>query len=150
MSKIVYKNKKQHRGIEPLPSEWKPEALPLHQCCINKANKNCFFFQFLLEFYKTTLSFSNIYDNIITLYWNARICDDSYYYTFFWIYKNSINLNQLNKIKYFSNQLNIKIMNNLTKYFSTAPVVAFISLSLISGLIIEVNRYFPDPLIFAF
>ena len=44
----------------------------------------------------------------------------------------------------------IKLMNNLTKYFSTAPVVAFIALSLISGLIIEVNRYFPDPLIFAF
>ena len=44
----------------------------------------------------------------------------------------------------------IKFMNNLTKYFSTAPVVAFIALSLISGLIIEVNRYFPDPLIFAF
>ena len=41
-------------------------------------------------------------------------------------------------------------MNNLTKYFSTAPVVAFIVLSFISGLIIEVNRYFPDPLIFAF
>lgn len=46
--------------------------------------------------------------------------------------------------------LSIKLMNNLTKYFSTAPVVAFIALSLISGLIIEVNRYFPDPLIFAF
>nr|YP_010447293.1 photosystem I subunit IX [Halimeda opuntia]UTN43213.1 photosystem I subunit IX [Halimeda opuntia] len=41
-------------------------------------------------------------------------------------------------------------MNNLIKYFSTAPVVAFISLSLIAGFIIEVNRYFPDPLIFAF
>nr|YP_009519510.1 photosystem I reaction center subunit IX [Rhipiliopsis peltata]AYC65526.1 photosystem I reaction center subunit IX [Rhipiliopsis peltata] len=41
-------------------------------------------------------------------------------------------------------------MNNLTKYFSTAPVVAFLSLSFIVSLIIEVNRYFPDPLIFAF
>nr|YP_009518910.1 photosystem I reaction center subunit IX [Boodleopsis pusilla]AYC64884.1 photosystem I reaction center subunit IX [Boodleopsis pusilla] len=41
-------------------------------------------------------------------------------------------------------------MNNLIKYFSTAPVVAFLSLSFISGLIIEVNRFFPDPLIFAF
>jgi len=41
-------------------------------------------------------------------------------------------------------------MNYLIKYFSTAPVVAFITLSLISGLIIEINRYFPDPLIFAF
>nr|YP_009519384.1 photosystem I reaction center subunit IX [Pseudocodium devriesii]AYC65422.1 photosystem I reaction center subunit IX [Pseudocodium devriesii] len=41
-------------------------------------------------------------------------------------------------------------MNNLIKYFSTAPVVTFICLSLVSSLIIEVNRYFPDPLIFAF
>nr|YP_009472548.1 photosystem I reaction center subunit IX [Chlorodesmis fastigiata]ARO74227.1 photosystem I reaction center subunit IX [Chlorodesmis fastigiata] len=41
-------------------------------------------------------------------------------------------------------------MNNLKKYFSTAPVVAFILLSFISGFIIEINRYFPDPLIFAF
>lgn len=41
-------------------------------------------------------------------------------------------------------------MNNLIKYFSTAPVIAFFSLTFIAGLIIEVNRYFPDPLIFAF
>nr|YP_009519098.1 photosystem I reaction center subunit IX [Callipsygma wilsonis]AYC65042.1 photosystem I reaction center subunit IX [Callipsygma wilsonis] len=41
-------------------------------------------------------------------------------------------------------------MNNLLKYFSTAPVVAFLSLCFILGFIIEVNRYFPDPLIFAF
>nr|BBD21549.1 photosystem I reaction center subunit IX [Rhipidosiphon lewmanomontiae] len=41
-------------------------------------------------------------------------------------------------------------MTNLTKYFSTAPVVAFILLSFISSFIIEVNRYFPDPLVFAF
>ena len=41
-------------------------------------------------------------------------------------------------------------MNNFTKYLSTAPVVAFLVLSFISGFIIEVNRYFPDPLIFAF
>ena len=33
LTKFELKNKKQHRGIEPLPSEWKPEALPLHQCC---------------------------------------------------------------------------------------------------------------------
>ena len=24
----------QHRGLEPLPSVWKTEVLPLHQCCI--------------------------------------------------------------------------------------------------------------------
>nr|AYC64784.1 photosystem I reaction center subunit IX [Boodleopsis sp. FL1161] len=41
-------------------------------------------------------------------------------------------------------------MNNLLKYFSTAPFVSFLFLSFISGLIIEINRFFPDPLIFAF
>lgn len=41
-------------------------------------------------------------------------------------------------------------MNHLIKYFSTAPVVAFVSLSFIASLIIEVNRYFPDALILAF
>nr|YP_009306412.1 photosystem I reaction center subunit IX [Caulerpa cliftonii]AOP19316.1 photosystem I reaction center subunit IX [Caulerpa cliftonii] len=41
-------------------------------------------------------------------------------------------------------------MNNLKTYFSTAPVIAFIWLSLTAGILIEVNRFFPDPLIFAF
>ncbi|BEI31755.1 photosystem I reaction center subunit IX (chloroplast) [Bryopsis sp. KO-2023] len=41
-------------------------------------------------------------------------------------------------------------MQNLKIYLSTAPVIAFIWLSLLSSLIIEVNRFFPDPLIFAF
>ena len=41
-------------------------------------------------------------------------------------------------------------MNNLKIYLSTAPVIAFIWLVLLSSLIIEVNRFFPDPLIFAF
>lgn len=41
-------------------------------------------------------------------------------------------------------------MNDLIKYFSTAPVVAMIWLTLTAGLLIEVNRFFPDPLIFAF
>nr|AYC64075.1 photosystem I reaction center subunit IX [Halimeda micronesica] len=40
--------------------------------------------------------------------------------------------------------------NYILQYLSTAPVVAFISLSLIAGFIIEINRYFPDALIFAF
>ena len=75
---------------------------------------------------------NKIYDNFIILYWNAWLCYHFNSYTFFWIYKNKIN------------------MTYLLKYFSTAPVVAFISLSLIAGFIIEVNRYFPDALIFAF
>nr|YP_009330338.1 photosystem I reaction center subunit IX [Lambia antarctica]ANN39023.1 photosystem I reaction center subunit IX [Lambia antarctica] len=41
-------------------------------------------------------------------------------------------------------------MENLKIYLSTAPVIALIWLSLLSSLIIEVNRFFPDPLIFAF
>nr|AYC64569.1 photosystem I reaction center subunit IX [Pseudoderbesia arbuscula] len=41
-------------------------------------------------------------------------------------------------------------MQNLKIYLSTAPVIAIIWLTLLSGLIIEVNRFFPDPLIFAF
>nr|YP_009532716.1 photosystem I reaction center subunit IX [Pedobesia claviformis]AYC65335.1 photosystem I reaction center subunit IX [Pedobesia claviformis] len=41
-------------------------------------------------------------------------------------------------------------MDNLKIYLSTAPVIAFIWLSLLASLLIEINRFFPDPLIFAF
>lgn len=41
-------------------------------------------------------------------------------------------------------------MKNFTIYLSTAPIVAFLGLSLIASFIIEINRFFPDPLIFAF
>ena len=41
-------------------------------------------------------------------------------------------------------------MKNFITYLSTAPVLTLISLSLIASLIIEVNRFFPDPLVFAF
>nr|QHN60213.1 photosystem I subunit IX [Caulerpa sertularioides f. longipes] len=41
-------------------------------------------------------------------------------------------------------------MNNLKTYFSTAPVIALLWLTLTAGILIEVNRFFPDPLIFAF
>ena len=41
-------------------------------------------------------------------------------------------------------------MKNFTTYLSTAPVLAFLSLSFIASFIIEVNRFFPDPLIFSF
>jgi len=33
-------------------------------------------------------------------------------------------------------------------YLSTAPVASFFSITLLSGLLIEVNRFFPDALSF--
>ena len=41
-------------------------------------------------------------------------------------------------------------MKNFTTYLSTAPVLTLASLTLVAGLLIEVNRFFPDALIFAF
>nr|YP_010330437.1 photosystem I subunit IX [Rhodella violacea]UNJ18153.1 photosystem I subunit IX [Rhodella violacea] len=39
---------------------------------------------------------------------------------------------------------------NFTKYLSTAPVIGTIWLVFTAGLIIEVNRFFPDLLFFPF
>lgn len=41
-------------------------------------------------------------------------------------------------------------MKDFTTYLSTAPVIAIISLTVIAGLLIEINRFFPDALIFSF
>nr|YP_003058301.1 subunit IX of photosystem I [Parachlorella kessleri]ACQ90935.1 subunit IX of photosystem I [Parachlorella kessleri] len=41
-------------------------------------------------------------------------------------------------------------MKDFTIYLSTAPVMAIISLIAVSGLLIEINRFFPDALIFGF
>jgi photosystem I subunit 9 len=41
-------------------------------------------------------------------------------------------------------------MKDFTTYLSTAPVVALAWFSLTAGLLIEINRFFPDPLVFAF
>nr|YP_010580308.1 photosystem I subunit IX [Edaphochlamys debaryana]UZS90692.1 photosystem I subunit IX [Edaphochlamys debaryana] len=41
-------------------------------------------------------------------------------------------------------------MQNFKTYLSTAPVVATIWFTFTAGFIIEINRYFPDPLVFAF
>ena len=41
-------------------------------------------------------------------------------------------------------------MKNFTTYLSTAPVVGTIWFIFTEGLIIEINRFFPDPLIFSF
>jgi photosystem I subunit IX len=45
---------------------------------------------------------------------------------------------------------NNKFMKDFTTYLSTAPVIALAWISITAGLIIEVNRFFPDPLVFAF
>ena len=41
-------------------------------------------------------------------------------------------------------------MKDFTTYLSTAPVVAILSLTVVAGLLIEINRFFPDALIVAF
>jgi len=41
-------------------------------------------------------------------------------------------------------------MKNFTTYLSTAPVVALIWFTFTAGLLIEINRFFPDPLVFSF
>ena len=43
-----------------------------------------------------------------------------------------------------------KKMKDFTTYLSTAPVVAILSLTVVAGLLIEINRFFPDALIVAF
>jgi len=42
------------------------------------------------------------------------------------------------------------IMKDLTTYLSTAPVVSFFYFSFLAGLLIEINRFYPDALIFPF
>jgi len=42
------------------------------------------------------------------------------------------------------------VMKNFTTYLSTAPVVALLWFTFTAGLIIEINRFFPDPLVFSF
>nr|WGT92582.1 PsaJ [Carteria radiosa] len=41
-------------------------------------------------------------------------------------------------------------MKDFTIYLSTAPVVALVWFTITAGLLIEINRFFPDPLVFAF
>lgn len=41
-------------------------------------------------------------------------------------------------------------MKNFSIYLSTAPVVALLWFTFTAGLLIEVNRFFPDPLVFSF
>ena len=37
-------------------------------------------------------------------------------------------------------------MKDFTTYLSTAPVLALFSLTALAGLLIEINRFFPDAL----
>ena len=41
-------------------------------------------------------------------------------------------------------------MKDFTTYLSTAPVMTLLSLTVVAGLLIEINRFFPDPLVFSF
>nr|YP_009106203.1 subunit IX of photosystem I [Binuclearia lauterbornii]AIT95014.1 subunit IX of photosystem I [Binuclearia lauterbornii] len=41
-------------------------------------------------------------------------------------------------------------MKDFTIYLSTAPVAALLALTFLSGILIEINRFFPDALILAF
>jgi photosystem I subunit 9 len=41
-------------------------------------------------------------------------------------------------------------MENFKTYLSTAPVIATVWFTFTAGLLIEINRFFPDPLVFSF
>jgi len=41
-------------------------------------------------------------------------------------------------------------MKDFTIYLSTAPVLAAAWFGFLAGLLIEINRFFPDALLFAF
>jgi photosystem I subunit 9 len=41
-------------------------------------------------------------------------------------------------------------MKDFITYLSTAPVLIIVTASFFAALLIEINRFFPDPLIFSF
>nr|YP_001019136.1 photosystem I subunit IX [Chlorokybus atmophyticus]Q19V73.2 RecName: Full=Photosystem I reaction center subunit IX; AltName: Full=PSI-J [Chlorokybus atmophyticus]ABD62209.2 subunit IX of photosystem I [Chlorokybus atmophyticus]WKT05691.1 subunit IX of photosystem I [Chlorokybus atmophyticus] len=41
-------------------------------------------------------------------------------------------------------------MQDFTKYLSTAPVLSALWFAILAGLLIEINRFFPDALLFPF
>ena len=51
-----------------------------------------------------------------------------------------------------SNSLFFEIifMKDFTTYLSTAPVVSFFYFGFLAGLLIEINRFYPDALVFPF
>nr|YP_009367443.1 subunit IX of photosystem I [Sarcinofilum mucosum]ARK14399.1 subunit IX of photosystem I [Sarcinofilum mucosum] len=42
------------------------------------------------------------------------------------------------------------LMKDFVTYLSTAPVIALAWMTFTAGLLIEINRFFPDPLVFTF
>lgn len=61
-------------------------------------------------------------------------------------------INNINLFFYFNNSLinKNKFMKDFTTYLSTAPVIATVWFTFTAGLLIEINRFFPDPLVFSF
>lgn len=53
------------------------------------------------------------------------------------------------KINYYMKEFYI-MDENLMKYLSTIPVVGAIWITFTAGLVIEINRFFPDILFFSF
>nr|ASQ40431.1 photosystem I subunit IX [Cyanoptyche gloeocystis] len=41
-------------------------------------------------------------------------------------------------------------MSHFNKYLSTAPVLSALVFTFLAGTLIEINRFYPDALIFAF
>jgi photosystem I subunit IX len=54
------------------------------------------------------------------------------------------------KVKIKNKMLKILTLKSFTTYLSTAPVVALIWFTITAALLIEINRFFPDPLVFSF
>ena len=72
---------------------------------------------------------------------------DDLFADFFWLktekQSNSLSIERINDILK-------NFMKNFTTYLSTAPVIALIWFTFTAGLLIEINRFFPDPLVFSF
>nr|QXM16710.1 photosystem I subunit IX [Libocedrus chevalieri]QYB22213.1 photosystem I subunit IX [Pilgerodendron uviferum] len=45
---------------------------------------------------------------------------------------------------------NLRTMQDIKTYLSTAPVLATLCLGFLASLLIEINRFFPDALTFPF
>jgi photosystem I subunit 9 len=74
---------------------------------------------------------------IISYFYNKIIC-----VFFFGLSKKYKQFKKISKEKV--------IMKDFTIYLSTAPVMTLISVTVVAGLLIEINRFFPDALIFGF
>jgi len=66
------------------------------------------------------------------------------------IIKNNFKLFLINIKNKGQKNLFLFFMKNFTIYLSTAPIVALAWFTFTAGLLIEINRFFPDPLVFSF